>query len=157
MLPWDGLARGLSALLLMPGLPSLMALRQALLWLIRIESVAYSPPPPPSLPELLSKYLPIPSHEQGPVRENGPKQWQDPFSSPKASGLWGREPDKGPRQSPTHPLPPQGAMKAERDGKGDSMEHSKTGRWIYGAEGKQGHVKEFRLFPESSADLGLWR
>lgn len=57
-----------SALLPMPGLPCSHGPGQDPLWLIGIESLAYSPPPP----ELLSKYLPSPSHEPGPVRAMEP-------------------------------------------------------------------------------------
>lgn len=45
--PWDALARGLPALLPMPGLSCSLGPGQALLWPIRTVSLAYSPHPHP--------------------------------------------------------------------------------------------------------------
>lgn len=92
--PWDTLPRGPSALLPMPGLHCCHGPSRVLLWLIRIASLVYSPPPRP--PETLSKYLQSPSPVPGPVWGTRDKRWQDTRLSPKALGLWVREPGKGP-------------------------------------------------------------
>lgn len=139
---------------------------QALLWLIRIVSLAHLLPPP--TPRVLSKYQQSPSHVPGLVQG---KQWQDTVRSMKVLVYGAENQVSSPCHSPTHPphSPPQGVMEAQRPQERwgwlleevmgtemgedtqakarDSTEHSRKSRWFH--EQKHGYVQEFGLHPES--------